>query len=314
MHAIVTGHAKSASIIWGQELTGGYTSHGKRKGLWQGMELGATWAGSRELGWIGHAIWLNRWPLLGKGFSEIGIGLGWATSPFDPLKAPRSFALGSHANAALRVNIGYAWNIRQLGQISLSGGLTHFSNGAIVLPNLGINVIGVQCTVSPRVLESIRPTKTAETQFETKQGLCFETTVRFGVRDIGLPRGVLHPTSTWMSSVHYRHRENNNWSLSAAVDLGFNQSLRINGIPEAFTNPAKRIQTAVLFGARCHYGRAALTLMQGWMLTQKDVELGTRHLHAALQQAIFSKWRIEVGLRSFRLRADSPFVGVVWCP
>tara|TARA_B110000285_G_scaffold232920_2_gene305289 strand:+ start:815 stop:1978 length:1164 start_codon:yes stop_codon:yes gene_type:complete len=316
MHALVTGHAWSGSVIWGKHVEGGWASHGHRTGTWQGLELAGTYAGSEELGWIAHAIWLNRWPISGKVFSEFGLGLAWATSPFDAIEAPRSFALGSHANAALRINVGYAWSIRQLGSLQLAAGLTHFSNGSVALPNLGMNLIGVHCTFIPLEHQEKPRTKTMTTPPLTEQnrGLHFETTLRVGIRDTGLPGGVVHPTTSWMNSVHYRHRERHNWSWSAAFDLGFNQSLRVNGSPDAASDPSRRLQSALLIGARCHYGRMALTLMEGWMLTEQDKELGKRHLHTALQYAVTPDWRIELGLRSFRLRADSPFLGFVWHP
>ena len=314
MHALVTGHAWGGAFIWGKERKGGYASHGNRNGMWHGLEVGGTWAGSEDLGWIGHAIWLNRLPLYGNTFSEIGLGLGWASSPFDALQAPRSFALGSHANAAIRFHLGLQWRVRNFGAFQISGGLTHFSNGSVVLPNLGINVIGVQCSFSPAAIQKQQQTKQLDAADTTQFGLNFETTLRIGIRDIGLPGGVLHPTSTWMSSAHYRHRPEHNWSWSAALDIGYNQSLRVNGIPEASFNPAMRIQTAILLGARCHFGRTSVTVMQGWMMTQKDNELGTRHLHTSIQRVIAADWGIELGLRSFRLRADSPFIGLVWTP
>ena len=316
MRALVTGHAWSTSLIWGKQLEGGWSSHGNRAGAWQGVEVAGTWGGSKDLGWVVHAIWLNRKPLFGNAFSEFGLGLGWATSPFDPLEAPRSFALGSHVNAALRAIIGYHWDIRHFGRLQFAGGLTHFSNGALALPNLGINLIGVHLSVIPSK-DRYQPALKKLDRLPEKwvnQGWHYETTVRVGVRDIGLPGGVLHPTSTWMNTVHYRHQKEHNWSAAAALDLGLNQSLRINGEPDAASSPSKRIQTAVLIGARCHYGRTALTLMQGWMMSHTDSELGTRHLHTALQHALTPSWGIELGLRSFRLRADSPFIGVVWSP
>jgi hypothetical protein len=316
MHALVTGHAWSGALIWGKQVDGGWASHGNRSGTWQGLEMAGTRAGSEELGWIAHAIWLNRWPIFDQVFAEFGLGLAWATSPFDPLEAPRSFALGSHANAALRFNVGYAWPIRQVGSLQLAAGLTHFSNGSVALPNLGINLIGVHCTYTPLEIRRKPQTKTllALDEAEHRRGWQFETTLRVGIRDTGLPGGVVHPTTSWMTSVHYRHRKRHNWSGSAALDLGFNQSLRITGSQDASTDPSKRLQTALLIGARCHYGRTALTLMEGWMLTEQDTELGKRHLHTALQHAVTPAWRIELGLRSFRLRADCPFLGLVWSP
>lgn len=316
MEALVTGHAWGGSVAWGRDVTGGWVTQGKRNRAWQGIQLGCVYAGGPHLGYVVSGLWMIRIPLLRNTFTEWGTGLGWASTPFDIEDAPRSFALGSHLNAGLHAAIGHQWNWGKNGRVMVAADFTHFSNGATALPNLGINLIGLRCSFRPnRETWDEGPLLLPEIPLVFKRsGWQIETALRIGLRDVGLPMGPSHPVSNLHASLHYRTKEASSWSGTCAFDLTYNQSLRDNGFPEPAIDPIDRIQTALLAGGRWHLGKTALTILQGWILSHPDRELGRRHLLVTIQAPICPEIRMEVGLRSFSLRADYPFIGLAWAP
>ena len=77
----------------------------------------------------------NRW-LSFKG----GIGLGYLTKKHDLNDNHENIAIGSHLNAAISLQLNMKFG---LGKFDITTGpaLTHFSNGTITMPNLGINLM-----------------------------------------------------------------------------------------------------------------------------------------------------------------------------
>jgi len=70
---------------------------------------------------------------------KFSTGVGHTNKPYDPITNPKNVAIGSHFNAlmcfALKQTIGFGNSAMTLGL-----DMTHFSNGAFKVPNLGINL------------------------------------------------------------------------------------------------------------------------------------------------------------------------------
>lgn len=71
--------------------------------------------------------------------SRLGAGIGYATKVFDQVKNPKNNALGTHLNSLVFIGAEIEKQFKQ-SSISLGADMTHFSNGAVKVPNLGINI------------------------------------------------------------------------------------------------------------------------------------------------------------------------------
>lgn len=70
-------------------------------------------------------------------------GTGWAyiTKKFDPLSNRRNQAIGSNFNSMMQLKLAWLHRFKKLPLESNIGvGITHFSNGSIRVPNLGVNM------------------------------------------------------------------------------------------------------------------------------------------------------------------------------
>ncbi|MFM7667973.1 MAG: acyloxyacyl hydrolase [Bacteroidota bacterium] len=70
---------------------------------------------------------------------QFGSGLGYTPKMYDPINNPKNIAIGSHINGLICLGV---YSKYYFGPNKLSVGLdiTHFSNGAFDVPNLGINI------------------------------------------------------------------------------------------------------------------------------------------------------------------------------
>lgn len=308
MNAIVTGHSWNVGIHRGHWSDDEWRKPWSRFGpIWEGLEVGWLNGGSPEIGQVGSALWMIQVPFTTNSRVQLGTGVGWALSPYSMDERPLSFALGSHLNAGLHLSIHRKLISLNEKELSLSAGITHFSNGAIALPNLGINNLFIRCSVFPSPesrLSHPAEMESSKVSGDVKWKAAFS--IRTGVRDVNLPGGPLHPMSSAM--LNLERAKWNHWGMIIASDVTFNQSLRENA-KQALSVP-DRIQLASGIGAILHFGNVDLQLVEGWVWTNPDVALGRRHLAATLAYSINSNLKIEMGLRSFRLRADYAFAGL----
>lgn len=77
-----------------------------------------------------------------------GMGLAWATNPFDRQKNNKNIMLGSHLNSSWIANFSFAFRLKVPWYLLLETGIIHYSNGAMQLPNQGVNLATVNLGVS----------------------------------------------------------------------------------------------------------------------------------------------------------------------
>jgi len=66
-------------------------------------------------------------------------GLGYTNKPYDPVFNPKNVAIGSRLNALMCFALKQTFGFRN-SAFTLAVDMTHFSNGAYKVPNLGINL------------------------------------------------------------------------------------------------------------------------------------------------------------------------------
>lgn len=308
MNALVTGHSWGFGVERGNWGVEGWRADWCGSGaVWQGMEWSLLHAGSPEMGSIFSGLWKVKLPIVAGVNGELGTGLGWAFAPYDLEKRPLNFALGTHGNAGLHLGLSWrCWKGKQSAAV-LSGGLTHFSNGAVAMPNLGINNFFVRLALVNQSYQP--PTNSVSNELATvphEPSWSAQVSLRTGTRDVNLPGGPRHAltSATWSLQRHLSAR----WSGVTAVEATYNQSLR-----EASPVPLSaldRLQWANQAGVALHFGRVTLLMLQGWVWVHPDTALGRRHLTATLNYSMNPTWSLDLALRSFQLRADYAALGV----
>ncbi len=85
---------------------------------------------------------------------KFGTGLGYTNRPYDPISNPKNVAIGSRLNAMMCFALKQTFAFKQ-SAITLALDMTHFSNGAFKVPNLGINLPYVSIGFQHFLLEKI---------------------------------------------------------------------------------------------------------------------------------------------------------------
>lgn len=82
---------------------------------------------------------------LGKGCWNVfhfryGMGLGYIENTFDAVDNIKNVAVGSHFNGVIHLDLHYTQRLAKNTSIEFGPAITHYSNGSVSLPNLGINL------------------------------------------------------------------------------------------------------------------------------------------------------------------------------
>lgn len=89
---------------------------------------------------------------------KLGSGVGYGTKVFDMDENPKNVAMSTHINALICIGLrgGFIFN---RNKITLGLDMTHFSNGAYKVPNLGVNLpfvsIGYARTIRKTLMDSL---------------------------------------------------------------------------------------------------------------------------------------------------------------
>ena len=71
---------------------------------------------------------------------RLGTGIGYVTKKFDFYNNRQNMAIGSHWNGNIQLGLIYQSKISSRLSLKTGLGLTHYSNGSVSTPNLGINM------------------------------------------------------------------------------------------------------------------------------------------------------------------------------
>ena len=109
---------------------------------------------------LGKAYWLLPFveiPMVGgnkiSAYFRVGTGLAWLSKNYDAEKNPTNNVIASHFNNITQFMMEVSWKPADQLTFSLGGSFTHYSTGAVRIPNLGINTpawrVGVRYTPKP---------------------------------------------------------------------------------------------------------------------------------------------------------------------
>lgn len=95
---------------------------------------------------------------------EVNFGISYGINPYDEISNPNNFSTGSSTNAYFGLYLEQAVDLGQHTDLFVSAGFTHYSNGALGYPNLGLNIPSLKAGIryQPVYKEKIHPFSKAE--------------------------------------------------------------------------------------------------------------------------------------------------------
>lgn len=225
---LIKGHPMGLEMYYERQKTGFHYWEQAYRYPRIGLALGYYDLRSQQLGKIIYSIYsFDKDLVRGRraGLSlKIGSGIGYATNPFNLDNNYQNIVISSRISYSMRGALTYSTQISKQVKAHVAATLTHFSNGAIKLPNSGINLPMLSAGVSYTPFkgkvsyqrDSIAPT------FSRKPHL--QVIGSFMVKEVGLPGGKKYPGFSLISYVSKQVSYKS--ALSVGVDAFYYTSLR----------------------------------------------------------------------------------------
>ncbi|HET6990026.1 MAG TPA: acyloxyacyl hydrolase [Bacteroidia bacterium] len=163
---------------------------------------------------------------------RLGYGLGYITKPFDPLTNHKNVAIGSHLNCCMSMRFNGMWRLNDKNYLEFGFGMTHFSNGASKLPNLGINLPLVDFGFYHQIFANLctKPTEARCKKIQRNKEILaerdwhFTAVVSAGFNDLDPPGGnryaLMNIQTSMMRQVARKHR----WG--GGIDVMYSDAVR----------------------------------------------------------------------------------------
>ena len=248
-----------------------------------------------------------------KKFINLGIGLGYTTKIWNLQSNYQAPVLGSHVNAAL--SIGFDQEIFHTENLQYKLGIrvTHFSNGAFQLPNLGTNTMALTLGVQPLVKPKT-PRKDEEHEILLLRLLSkynYSLSYTQGWKEVMQPYGKKYPIHL-LSAGWDRRTSRVKHSFGLTADLMFNSSL----IPLMENRDGVRPNNRSVFQLGVgptfcqNFGNTQLRIVQGIYIWDKWAETTPVYQRVMVRHAPKDKhWFVQFGLKTHFAKADYGEIG-----
>jgi len=197
---------------------------------------------------------------------RLGTGFGYLTERFDFYKNRSNMAIGSHLNGNIQFAFLYQTLLTPRLKLKAGFGGTHYSNGSIKVPNLGVNIpslfLGLQMgfdNSAKKLIDSTKEFKTTKKRHEVLLNYAYKE--RYTAKPI--PFNIISAGYRWVHHASAIRR----WHLGA--DLVYDAT---HPYDNDLTNPYPRVaidnstEFGVLIGHRFDVGRFGMITDVGFYL------------------------------------------------
>jgi hypothetical protein len=197
--------------------------------------------------------------------SRFGLGLGYVEKVFDQEKNPLNMAVSSHLNVLANLNLRINYGMDKF-DFFLGSELVHFSNGALKLPNLGLNYMLINTGLNFYIPVEEKKMKVATV--DTRLGMRneFQFLLSGGVKEVYPIGGELYSLAG--ASLGYRRRLNGINGIDFLADFVYNTSLR-DYFPQFSKTNSDLIQVGLFAGHVIQFNRFSTLLGMGVQLIDK---------------------------------------------
>lgn len=216
-----------------------------------------------------HLIPFGRWSGQGADWRRtafVGLGYGAAYLNKTNDEAPQNIAFGSHLNALIWIEPGYSIGIGEGRVLQVGGRLTHLSNAAATLPNLGLNPLSVFARITTFANKG-RSINVPEAEIDLLPGprrFAMDVRTILGVKQADYPGGPR--VFTYGLIPRFMYARSAGWRFSTGPELTYNGQaatyLRSQRLYDGKTDRAFR--AGAVLGAEANLGHTSLMAEVGY--------------------------------------------------
>jgi len=238
-----------------------------------------------------------------------GFGLGFLTKRFDRFTDYKNIAIGSRFNAGINIMYHILFDVSK--SISISGGIgiTHFSNGAFKMPNLGINLPTANLGLKVKIKEANKK-QTDKLSINSEDGQKVKSKneinvfTAFGVREVYPICGKKYFSCTVAGT--FLRKINPKRKIGLGLDFSYNAS-NVFTLSHDSIFPKNKIlvtRPGISFAHELVFSRLSFIVQFGRYLYAMDNSDGMFYDRVGFRFAITNHWFAHLALKTHFAKAD----------
>lgn len=241
---------------------------------------------------------------------KLGAGIGYLSNRFDRVENNKNNAISSRLNVTLQIGWDFRWRLSR--RIDWTTGLffTHFSNGAIRLPNLGLNYTTFSTGLAWKFGEEFERV-VRKSAFEKPRGIQWSLFGGFGLKQGRPLQGYVSPAF----SLQFlgEKRLSPKFTLGAGIDANYNSALPIayeqQDLDQETLTP---LRGGLVAHTAYHFGKMEIIAQIGGYVFDIGGIDGIIYNRFGLRHALTEKIKLNLTLRTHFAKADHFELGVVY--
>lgn len=240
---------------------------------------------------------------------HLGEGLGYITKKFDTEENRKNTVTGSNLNASIQIFFQTSYRISRKTDFRLALGLTHFSNGSLTTPNIGINNASISSGIifyfdSTRAVLKKLPLAAVDKKIR------YEIIASGGIKEI-YPAGG-NKYFSWTLSAEALRPLSHKYSLGIGADLFYDLSIDDRSKNEFGKDnpPYKRTRSGIFLSNEFAFNRLSVLLQMGVYLYYPFKDDGNAYHRIGFRYRCGEHLFINYTLKSHYAKADNTEVGL----
>jgi len=240
---------------------------------------------------------------------RVGAGFAYVEKVYDAELNPLNQAFSTHLNVILNAQLKGVCRLSNSWALFAGAGITHLSNGAYQMPNLGLNIAGAFAGLSHSFgRENRLRTPQNKINQKNKNWDC-SVFLSGGVKEINPIGGNKYFAGDFNLEVTKKHLQYTRFGLS--LDVTYDGSEYDCIVFQSLPPPASRIETVrvgVSGGYILLFGDFSLDLFLGTYLHEDNLLYGKIYQRTSLRYPLSDRLKLAITFRNHKGKAD--FVGV----
>lgn len=255
----------------------------------------------------------NQLTILSKGFAHwlgLGLGMGYATKRWDLETNHQAAVLGSKMNVAIALQYSARIVSFRVGELRAGLRISHFSNGAFQLPNLGTNNAGVFVSY---VTGRGRPISVRLMEAPAHKRYLLSAGIVGGLKEIPPPTGRKYATLVF--SLLAERRVSYKSAFGLGMDVMYDSSIRplVQPRTDALVTPLNVSQLGAVLSYSMFFNRFALKIQQGYYVLDYWRLSGSLYHRVGLRYDLGKNLYAQLTLKTHFAKADYGEIGIGYC-
>jgi hypothetical protein len=238
-----------------------------------------------------------------RSFYRIGFGAAWLTKTFDVETNPKNIAISSGIN--MYVNFRYSGRLRlnDRNEIAAGFGFTHFSNGKLATPNLGINCVTLHAGWYVDLVADRYSRIVADAKKKLKKH-SVEVILSGGTKTDDQISGNYYLISSLV--VDYKYVPWMKYSFGAGMDVFYDRSLGPNKVGDVggTYNRSDLYQLGMHAGFYSRYSKLTIVMQLGTYLYADYYKYSRIYSRIGIRYEVWRNILVNFSLKSHRATAD----------